>query len=175
MKSSGFRSRRLEETVLPGAGGSTVPRLFPSGHEVARACSHTCVGLAQDSLPESWSLLVGLPRLCETRPVARRGGARGQILGARPIPSSGSFVCEASAAAAKRVCYASRLASPPRHSAAWPPPTSDPPSPPPQSFPLYWHLFQAGDRKGNDSISSAQGIDWQVCFATPKWSVYLER
>lgn len=79
MKSSGFRGRRLEETVLPGAGGSRVPRLFPSGREVAWACSHTCVGLAQGSLLESWSLLVGLPRLCETRPVARRGEARGRI------------------------------------------------------------------------------------------------
>ena len=44
MKGSGFRSRRPEETVLLGRGGGC-PRCrdsFPSGREVAQACSHTC-------------------------------------------------------------------------------------------------------------------------------------
>ena len=44
MKGSGFRSRCPEETALPGRGGGC-PRScdsFPSGREVAQACSHTC-------------------------------------------------------------------------------------------------------------------------------------
>ena len=46
MKGTGFRSRRAEDTARPGRGaGWGCPRCrdsFPSGREVAQACSHTC-------------------------------------------------------------------------------------------------------------------------------------
>lgn len=50
---------------------------FPSGREVAQACGHTCAlsgpghTLLASYAPESLSLMAGLPRLCETRPMAR--------------------------------------------------------------------------------------------------------
>lgn len=144
MNSSGFRSRRLEETVLPGAGGG------PWSHHSSLLAVRwprravTPVWVWPRTHCQSHGLCWGVCQGC-VRPALWPGGVgRGAGFGGLALSPPAAPLSARPVQLLPSVSATLPVSSPPRHSAAWPPPhfRSPLPDPPPSLSPSIGVYFR---------------------------------